>query len=110
MPTNHIITRARVTPIPITPGVITHVNTIATQEDMPRGLQITNKSGITLYDSAWIAGVDFEDSDYDSDSDLEDYDGEDYIRGVHIGEYKLSWVQLAGKVRDKPKTARKIAL
>ena len=77
LPTNRIVTRARITPIPITPGVITHVNTVATQEHMPKGLQISSKSGVTLYDSAWIAGVDFEDSDYDEDDDSDYSDTDD---------------------------------
>jgi hypothetical protein len=44
---------------------------------MPQGLKITNRTGQVLYDSTWIAGVDydedqFDDEDYDPASDDDD--------------------------------------
>ena len=79
--TNRMITRRRVTPIPITPAIIKMVHRIAEQDGMPKGLKITNRTGQVLYDSTWIAGVDydedkFEDEDYDPYSD-EDEDSDD---------------------------------
>ena len=73
LPTNRIITRSKVTLIPITTGVINQIRTIATQEGMPEGLKIINKYDIVLYDSAWIAGVDYEANEEESDSDDETY-------------------------------------
>ena len=72
--TNRMITRCRVTPIPITPVIIKMVYCIANQDGMPKGLKITNCTRQVLYDSTWIAGVDydedeFEDENYDPDSD-----------------------------------------
>jgi hypothetical protein len=74
-----MITRHHVTPIPITPAIIKMVHRIAEQEDMPKGLKITNHTGQVLYNSTWIAGVDydedeFEDEDYDPNSDEDDSD------------------------------------
>jgi hypothetical protein len=81
-----MITRRRVTPIPITPAIIKMVHRIAEQDGMPKGLKITNRTGQVLYDSTWIAGVDydedeFEDEDYhpssDEDEDSDDSDDDD---------------------------------
>ena len=81
--TNRIITRRRVTPIPITPAIIKMVHRIAENDGMPKGLKITNNTGQVLYDSTWIAGVDyeeeeFEDEDFEPDSDEESDDSDDY--------------------------------
>jgi hypothetical protein len=43
---------------------------------MPKGLKITNRTGQVLYDSTWIAGVDY-DKDKDSDDSNDDDDDED---------------------------------
>jgi hypothetical protein len=82
--TNRLITRRRVTPLPITPSIITLVHKIAEKDGMPKGLKITNRYGTILYDSSWIAGVDFdneqfEDKDYDDDEpyDNNDHDADD---------------------------------
>jgi hypothetical protein len=67
---NCIITRHWVTPIPPTPAVIKMVHHIAKSDGVPKGLKITNNTGQVLYDSTWIAGVDydeeaFKDEDFD---------------------------------------------
>ena len=49
---------------PITKSIIAQVDTIAARDNMPQGLQIKNKTGITMHDSAWTAGVDYDDDDY----------------------------------------------
>jgi hypothetical protein len=66
-------TRCRVTPIPITPAIIKMVHRNAEQDGMPKGLKITNRTRQVLYNSTWIAGVDydedeFEDEDYNLQS------------------------------------------
>jgi len=77
------------TKLGFTPAVIVAVHALATHDRMPQGLKVSNQAGITLYDSSWIAGVDFEDSDYksdydslsdgtDSDSDDDDPDDDEY--------------------------------
>jgi hypothetical protein len=50
------------------------VHCIAKKYGMPKGLKITNHTGQVLYNSTWIASVDyyedeFEDEDYDPNSD-----------------------------------------
>jgi hypothetical protein len=81
-----MITHRRVTPVPITSSIIQQVDRIAEMDRMPKGLKITNRTGEVLYDSTWIAGVDY-DEDSDEDSDYEEKpddsdDDDDYIPGL----------------------------
>jgi hypothetical protein len=69
-----MITCRGVTPIPITLAIMKILHSIAEKDGMPKGLKITNHTGQVLYNSTWIAGVDydedkFKDKDYDPDSD-----------------------------------------
>ena len=43
------------------------VHTLAELDDMPKGLKISGRTNDVLFDSAWIAGVD-----YDKDEDFDD--------------------------------------
>jgi hypothetical protein len=75
--TNRVITRRRVTPLLVTPAIVKLVHTIAENYGMPQGLKISNRYGTVLFDSSWIAGVDynneqFEDKDY-NDKEYEPY-------------------------------------
>ncbi len=75
-----MITR-HITPIPITPAIIKIAHSIAEKDTMSKGLKITNHTGQVLYNSTWIAGVDYDEEefnieDYDPDSD-EDEDSND---------------------------------
>ncbi len=84
--TNCMITCHQVTPVPITSSIIQQVDRIAEMDRMPKGLKITNRTGEVLYDSTWIAGVDY-DEDSDEDSDYEEKpddsdDDDDYIPGL----------------------------
>ena len=65
--TKRAINQAVISPIPVTPSVINVVEQMALDDDM-KGLKIRTKTNQILYDSAWIAGVD-----YDEDADDEDY-------------------------------------
>ena len=79
--TGRTITRPHVTPVPITSAVISAVETMAEQEGM-KGLRFKTKSGQILWDSAWIAGVD-----YDKDDQEEYYDDKNVeLPGVKINE------------------------
>jgi hypothetical protein len=75
--TNRMIIRRRITPVPITPVIIKQVDRIDEMDGMPKGLKITNHTSQVLYDSAWIAGVDYdedeiEDQDYEEEEDEDD--------------------------------------
>ena len=74
LPTNAVILRRRVTAIPITPSIIRQVHSIAEREGMPTGLKVHNRFGTLLYDSAWIAGVDYNEEQFDDDDYDEQYD------------------------------------
>ena len=66
--TNQVITRGVVTPVPITPSVIAAVEALA-QKDGMSGLRVKSYTGEVLYDSSWIAGVDYAHQDDDEDDD-----------------------------------------
>jgi hypothetical protein len=57
--TNRTIKRRTVTVVPITSVIIDLVHKITDNDKLPDGLKIATKSGIILYDSSWIAGVDY---------------------------------------------------
>jgi hypothetical protein len=64
-------------PIPISPMIIKQVDHIAPMDGMPTALKITNHTSQVLYDSAWIAGVEYdedeiEDQDYEEEEDKDD--------------------------------------
>jgi hypothetical protein len=62
---NHIITCHCITPIPILQAaIIKMVHCIAKKDGMPKGLKITNCTGPVLYDSTWIAGVDYDENEF----------------------------------------------
>ncbi|KAG7373398.1 reverse transcriptase RNA-dependent DNA polymerase [Nitzschia inconspicua] len=76
--TNRIITRRQVTPIPLTPAAIQAVHTLAENQGMPRGLKISSRTGPILYDSAWIAGVDYDEEAFDEYDDDTYNDDDEY--------------------------------
>ena len=57
--------------MPVTAAVIKTVEAMAEADGM-KGLKIRSRTGQILYDSAWLAGVD-----YEEDADDEDYDPEE---------------------------------
>jgi len=73
--TNRIIKPRRCTKLPITPSVIKQVHKIAAQEGMPLGLKITNRYDNVLFDAAWLAGVDYDEQEF-QDKYEEDYETE----------------------------------
>ena len=79
--TGQTITRHQVTPVPITATIIKAVEALAEKDGM-KGLRIKTKTGQILWDSAWTAGVDY-DEDYD---DLDYDDDEVELPGVEIDE------------------------
>ena len=57
----------------MTPSIIKQVEALAELDGMPAGLKITNRAGVVLFDSAWSAGVDYDDELFDD----EDYNPQD---------------------------------
>ena len=72
--TEKVIVRRALTEFPITPTVIAAVEAMADAQKQ-KGLRIKSKRGITLYDSSWTAGVDYEEdqNETDDESDDEEY-------------------------------------
>jgi hypothetical protein len=83
LPTNSLITRRVVTPVPITPSVIQQVHALAEQEGMPKGLKISNRTGRIFYDTAWIAGVDYADDGNKEDEDAEEDEEDELTSNEH---------------------------
>ena len=81
LPTNSIVTRRNITPVPITPAIVKQVHTLAQNEDMPAGLKLENRTGQVFYDSAWIPGVDYDEEQFDDDLDDENFEEEEDDQG-----------------------------
>ncbi len=80
--TNQVVKRRTLTPAVVTPTIVKMVHRLAELDGMPKGLKIHNRTNQVLFDSAWIAGVDyneelFDDEDYDFDKESESDDEED---------------------------------
>jgi hypothetical protein len=52
------------------------VHALAVQENMLDGLKISNRTGQLFHDSAWIAGVDYDNEAFEDAQD-EDYEDQD---------------------------------
>ena len=65
--------RSRITPIPLTQFVKNAVEALAIKQGHTR-LKITNKKGIELGNSDWIAGVDCEDDSHNNNENKDDDD------------------------------------
>jgi hypothetical protein len=57
--TKKVITRHVVTPVPMTDAIIKLVEAMAAAEGSMQGMKIQNKEQVILWDSAWLAGVDY---------------------------------------------------
>jgi hypothetical protein len=69
--TNSVVKRRRLTKVPITPSIINQVNALAVLDDMPKGLKIQNRANNVIFDSALIAGVDYDEEEF-NDEDYEE--------------------------------------
>ena len=58
--TNKVVKRQKMKKIPITQSILKQVYTLATLDDMPQELKITNKVNNLIFDSAWISGVNYD--------------------------------------------------
>jgi hypothetical protein len=74
--TNRVVKRRNLTKVPITPSIVKQVHALAELDDMPRGLKITNRANQVIFNSAWIAGVNYDEALFDDDID-DDYDEEE---------------------------------
>jgi hypothetical protein len=90
--TGHVIMHRNVTPIPLTQHVIDLVHAMAERDGMPNGLKIENKAGLVLYNSSWIAGVDYDDDEEyqddpnSSEDELDDEENYDRMDPIEIAD------------------------
>jgi len=71
-----VITRPRVTAVPVSSQVIAQVHAPAQFDGMPKSLKIKNRANRVLFDAAWSAGVEYEkaldDEDYEEEEEEEE--------------------------------------
>jgi hypothetical protein len=72
--TNKVVKRRKLTKIPITSSIIKQVHAFAVLEEMPEGLKIKNRANNIIFDSAWIAGVDSDEEEFDDKEYTEEED------------------------------------
>jgi hypothetical protein len=86
--TGRVITRRRVTIIPMTVNLIKQVEKLAASEGM-KGLKKMTNSGKILYDSSWIAGVNYR-KEEDEAPDEYEYEESDDIESDTIDPEELA--------------------
>ena len=67
--TGKTIKRRTISQVPITKNGIELVHKLAGTDGIQEGLKITNKKNVILFDSSWIAGVDYENNSYEEEED-----------------------------------------
>jgi cobalamin biosynthesis protein CobT len=75
--TNKVVKRRNLTKIPITPSIVKQVHALAELEEMPKGLKISSQANQVIFDSAWIAGVDYDEDLFDDEDHNEEDDGDE---------------------------------
>ena len=68
--TGYTMKRRSITQVPITKYITTLVHKLEDADGIRDGWKIANKSNVILFDSSWIAGVDYvdeKDDDYNED-------------------------------------------
>jgi hypothetical protein len=105
IPTKRIITRRKVTMIPMPQQVIDHINELGAAEGMS-GLKVTNRKGEVVFDSTVLAGVDDEEGDTpeteteETDETTAEREEEEYHEQEDIDPNDIGEV-----VHDDPSTA-----
>ena len=77
IPTGKIITRSKISAIPMTQAVIDAVHKLADLDGAPKGLKIVGRNQTILWDSAWSAGVDYDPTTFEPIEDNQEDDDED---------------------------------
>jgi hypothetical protein len=65
--TNGVIKRRKLTKMVCTPSIIRMVHRLAEIAEMPKGFKIANRGDLILFNSDWIAGVDYDEELFDDD-------------------------------------------
>ena len=72
LPTNKVINRRVCTKVSNNNNIIEQARELPVQNEIPKGLKITNKVNVVLFDSVWIIGVDYNETN-NNNNDI-DYD------------------------------------
>jgi hypothetical protein len=85
--THAVVKRRKLTKAVVTPSIIKMVHKRAEHDGMPKGLKIANRANQILFDSAWIAAVDYDEELFDDeDYNEEDDDGQDEEKSYDMVE------------------------
>ena len=71
----------------MSPAIIHQIHNIAKHEGMPKGLKIINRFGNVLFDSALIAGVDYDDEEDFGDEFYEQENSDSEGNNLHDEVY-----------------------
>ena len=88
--TNKVVKWRNLTKIPIKPRIIKEVHALSTLDNMPQGLKIKNQANNVILDSDWIAGVDYDEAEFDNDKyyDKEEWEDNDNNKNNNKENYK----------------------
>jgi hypothetical protein len=101
--TNQVVKRRKLTKIPMPPSIIKQVHALAVLDDMPLGLKITNRANNVIFDTAWIAGVDYDEEEFDDDNYEEDIDdNDDYNEDEEENYDEMDANELADILQEQP--------
>ena len=64
---NKTVTRKKCTGMAITLSIIKQIHALAKMDKMPKGLNITSRTNIVIFDFTWIAEVDYDKELFDND-------------------------------------------
>ena len=82
---NPVITCNSITPTTIKPNINKQVHSIADREGIPSGIKISNRTGLVLYNSAWITGVDYSEGD-DNENEFENESGNEEDNDTELSD------------------------
>ena len=85
--TNQLVVRRIVTSVPMSPAIIHQIHSITKHEGMLKGLKISNRFGNILFESALIAGVDYDDEEDFGDEFYEEENSDSEDDNLHDEVY-----------------------
>jgi hypothetical protein len=78
----------------LTPSIILMVHRLAELDEMPTGLKIANRGDLILFDSAWIAGVDYNEELFDDEDDHQPNENENEVEDDSKGHEEDSYKRI----------------
>jgi hypothetical protein len=96
--TGRTIKQCTVTPVPISIKINELVHNMAQSDSMPDGLKIETKSGTVLYDSSWLAGMDYANNE---EEEISDDDSNDEHKLEEIDQDEMDPNEVAETMQER---------